>query len=106
MLRETITSFARDRSRIGFRTKLDYLQQAPISIKRSETLEMSSNQGKKNMKSDPVNINVDNVELMSTLNQDSCVVLSIPQDINHVFPYSLETAKKDNNTKYILRSQL
>ena len=63
---------------------------------------MSSNQGKKNMKSDPVNINVDNVELMSTLNQDSCVVLSIPQDINHVFPYSLETAKKDNNTKYIL----
>ena len=63
---------------------------------------MSSNQGKKNMKSDPVNINVDNVELMSTLNQDSCVVLSIQQDINHVFPYPLETAKKDNNTKYIL----
>ena len=64
---------------------------------------MSSNQGKKNMKSDPVNINVDNVELMSTLNQDSCVVLSIPQDINHVFPYSLETPdKKDNNINYIL----
>ena len=63
---------------------------------------MSSNQEGK-LKSDPVNINVDNVEFMSTLNQDSCVVLSIQQDINHVFPYPLETDKKDNNTKYILK---
>ena len=66
---------------------------------------MSSNQGKKNVFGDTVNNNVDNVNyVMSTLNQDSCVVLSIPQDnINHVvLPYSLETDKTGNTIKYIL----
>jgi hypothetical protein len=104
--RETITSFARDRNRVGFRTKLDYLQQVPISIKRSETLEMSSNQGKKNVFGDTVNINVDNVVIKRMCDHNSFNLFSVQQDTNLTISIdSSEMTKGGNTTEYILKSQ-
>ena len=66
---------------------------------------MSSNKGK--LKSDPVNINVDNVVIKRMCDHNSFNLFSVHQDINHTISLdSSEMTKGGNTTNYILKTTL